>query len=339
MILLFWIECFWDILLIIFNLFINILKLYVIDLRIMLEEIVIFQNSTIRQRNIYYALLSFLCCIILSLTVGYKVFRFTTATPEQKMLYLPFSAFLNLHTITPAEALLVRLQADPTLTKPFVQDFALLGLSTVRIPTKTSPVSRNARILKNFADTYPEYSTAALQQYSLLETTLYNAFNHNSTMNYSLNKSIQIVTEYITTVNRRLSPTRAQRIATAILNASERFSIPYPLLTGFIASLSSFNASHGTRNSVGLSQIQLYRWYTLLRSRSIVATKKSLTEIETNIMAGAYILRHYYTLATRYAHNTPVRYSLHRYTQSRDNTFVQKVYAHTHAVMRMAQLI
>lgn len=139
------------------------------------------------------------------------------------------------------------------------------------------------------------------------------------------------VVDFIMSENPDVPATKAKKIVKAVKKASRKYNIKSEVLVGLMHVESTFSSkSVSKKGSVGVMQIHAPTWMkrsddgTDLRTAGICDTTSDLFNEDTNILAGAYILRHYLDRAEKLKVKNPYKYALTKYYGGNINTHYKK---------------
>lgn len=139
---------------------------------------------------------------------------------------------------------------------------------------------------------------------------------------------------FIITENPEISYTHALQIVDAVHEASEKYGVTQQIILCLMSVESAYiKNSKSSKGALGLMQVYPKVWLTKqenskdLVSAGIAETKKDLLDVETNIMAGAYILRVYLDEAAKKNIRNPYKYAITRYYGGYKNSHYTKTMA------------
>lgn len=124
---------------------------------------------------------------------------------------------------------------------------------------------------------------------------------------------------YIQQINYRIYPDLAKLYAEYVIRASDLFNIKVSYYLALISIESSFDyLIKSDARCIGLSQINPDVWLDTgnvdnLVNAEILSTKRELYVPHKNLIAGAYVLKHYLNEGVRLKYRVPLRYALARY--------------------------
>lgn len=109
---------------------------------------------------------------------------------------------------------------------------------------------------------------------------------------HSDKKVVDEISKYIMKVNKKVSQSEAQKIAVAVVKASEKYNVPKSVILSIIHQESHFNKTAKSKyGCIGLMQINPKVW-----CRKFQISENELWDIEKNIDTGTRIIKHYYKI-------------------------------------------
>lgn len=142
----------------------------------------------------------------------------------------------------------------------------------------------------------------------------------------------QDIRNFIIDVRPSISTEDANKIVRAVVASSDYYKIPVSIIIGLMKVESHFQKDTvSNKHAVGLMQVYPKVWLNdknqhNLKNAGIVNKKEDLFNIEKNILAGTYILSHYYynALSEGLVKSKAVEYALTRYLGGTKNDHYKK---------------
>lgn len=150
----------------------------------------------------------------------------------------------------------------------------------------------------------PRVQTTATEQYELERTKLAN---------------------YILSKNFKMYGNLAMEIADAVLQASQRWDIPAPLLLAIMDVESDYIFNASTDSSTGLMMINYSVWRADLSEAGIISSARELYNPYKNISAGAFIYKKYLDEGKDRGERNPHAYASQKYLGKTPNDHFNKM--------------
>lgn len=194
----------------------------------------------------------------------------------------------------------------------------LLGILLVDIPQSTPPASAKTVAI----DSDDRYDLIYQPRFYISDTYINQTYTKQDILNF------------ITEVHPNIDMKDAVRITNATVKSSEYYKIPVSVVLGLMKVESHFRKDTvSNKQAMGLMQIYPKVWLSdknpmNLKAAGVVKGKEELFDIEKNILAGTYILSHYYytAISEGLVKGRAIEYALTRYLGGTKNDHYKKTH-------------
>lgn len=145
----------------------------------------------------------------------------------------------------------------------------------------------------------------------------------NTLAQYEAIESKEAISEYIRKVNPKIFNLISDLLATKFIECSSDFEIPVGVIVALAQVESTFKYDAiSDKGAVGIMQVEPKTWIDTLVNENIITYKQDLFDPSKNIIAGTYILKHYYDQCEE---SNKMEYAITRYLGGTKNGHFAKV--------------